>query len=413
MAKRSSMGGTSRKHRARAERERIQRRWILAGTIATFVIVLGLLAYGWYDSRFVQPKIAIAEVNGSTITKAEFQGRVRLMQRQLLAQLNSYAQMESFFASDPNTLAQIRSLQSQIQSQLSDVELLGQQVIDQLIVDELVKQAARERGIEVTQVEIDKRIAQDFGYYAEGTPTPLPTFTPLPTLTPDVTATAAAALTATPGASPTPAPTRTPRPTPTEYTFDAFEQDYDEFMSSLSDFRISEADYRAFVEATIYREKLQEAFEPDLPDEQEQILVRHILVPDQETGEEVLQKLDEGEDWADLVAEYSQDFATVEDGGLLGWRTLSEMLTTYGQAGVAAYATLAGEVSGPFQSDFGWQLFKVEQREERPLSDEARALAAEQAYNNFLNELRTEAETTINEEWVDQLPPPIAPASSP
>jgi hypothetical protein len=335
------------------------------------------------------------------------------MQRQLLAQLNSYAQMESFFASDPNTLAQIRALQAQIQSQLSDVELLGQQVIDQLIVDELIKQAARERGIEVTQVEIDKRIEEDFGFYAEGTPTPLPTFTPLPTLTPDVTATAVAALTATPGASPTPAPTRTPRPTPTEYKFDAFEQDYDEFLGSLSDFRISEADYRAFVEATLYREKLQAAFEPDVPDVQEQVLVSHILVPDQETGEEALDKLNEGEAWADVVAEYSQDFATIEDAGLLGWRTLSEMLTTYGQAGVAAYATLVDEISGPFQSDIGWHLFRVEGREERPISDEARALAEEQAYSNFLNELRTEADTTINEEWVNHLPAPIAPAGTP
>ncbi|MGD8864603.1 MAG: SurA N-terminal domain-containing protein, partial [Anaerolineales bacterium] len=154
MAKRPPMGGTTRKHRARAERERIQRRWILTGTIITFVLVLGVLVYGWYDSRFVQPKIVIAEVNDTTITNAEFQGRVRLMQRQLLAQLNSYVQMESFFAADPNTLTQIRSLQSQIQAQLSNVELLGQQVIDQLIVDELIKQAAQERGIEVTQVEI-------------------------------------------------------------------------------------------------------------------------------------------------------------------------------------------------------------------------------------------------------------------
>ncbi|MGD8620529.1 MAG: SurA N-terminal domain-containing protein [Anaerolineales bacterium] len=410
MAKRPPMGGTTRKHRARAERERIQRRWILTGTIITFVLVLGVLVYGWYDSRFVQPKIVIAEVNDTTITNAEFQGRVRLMQRQLLAQLNSYVQMESFFAADPNTLTQIRSLQSQIQAQLSNVELLGQQVIDQLIVDELIKQAAQERGIEVTQVEIDKRIEQDFGYFAEGTPTPLPTFTPFPTFTPDVTATAAAALTATPGPSPSPAPTRTPRPTPTAYTLDAFETDYEEFMNSLSDFRIEESDYRAFVEATLYREKLQEAYEPDLPAEQEQVLISQILVPDLETGEEVMEKSEAGEEWSDLVAEYSQDPSTVQDDGLLGWRTLGELLSTYGQAGVAAYSTLVGEVSGPFQSNFGWHLFKVEEREERPLSDEARAVAEEQAYTNFLNELRSEADITINEEWVEHLPQSIAPA---
>jgi hypothetical protein len=403
------MGGTTRKHRARAERERIQRRWILTGTIITIVLVLGLLAYGWYDSRFIQPNIVIAEVNGATITKAEFQGRIRLMQRQLLAQLNSYAQMESLFASDPNTLAQIRSLQSQIQAQLSNVELLGQQVIQQLIGDELIKQAALERGIEVTQADIEKRIQQDFGYFADGTPTPLPTFTPFPTVTPDVTATAIAALTATPGSSPTIAPTRTPGPTPTAYTFDAYEVDYDEFLDSLSDFRIRESDYLAFIEATLYREKFREAYEPDLPSEQEQVLVSQIIVPDRETGEEVLGKLEEGEQWGDLVAEYSQDFATVEDEGLIGWRTLGELLTTYGQAGVSAYSTIAGEVGGPFQSEFGWHLFRVEAREERPLSDEARALEEQEAYNNFLNQLQADAETTIIDEWVEHLPQSIAP----
>ncbi len=410
MAKRPPMGGTTRKHRARAERERIQRRWIMFGTIITLAIVVGLLAYGWYDSRFVQPRIVIAEVNDTTVTKAEFQGRVRLMQRQLLAQLNSYVQMESFFAADPNTLAQIRSLQNQIQTQLSDVELLGQQVIDQLVVDALVKQAAQEQGIEVTQVEIDRRIEQDFGFYVDGTPTPLPTVTPFPTFTPDITATAAAELTATPGPSPTTAPTRTPRPTPTAYTVDAFESDYAEFVDSLSDFRIEESDYIAFVEATLYREKLQEAYEPEVPEEQEQVLVKHILLPDLETGEEVLERLEEGEEWADLVSEFSQDFATIEEEGLIGWRTLGELLTTYGQAGVAAFGTVEGQVSGPFQSDFGWHLFRVEEREERSLSEEALALIAEQAYANFLSELRANAEININEEWVEHLPQSVAPA---
>lgn len=410
MAKRPPMGGTSRKHRARAERERIQRRWILTGTLVTIVVVVGLLAYGWYDSRFIQPRIMIAEVNDAAITRAEFQGRVRLMQRQLLAQLNSYVQMESLFASDPNTLAQIRTLQSQIQGQLTNTELLGQQMIDQMIVDELVKQAAQERGIEVTRIEIDERIEQDFGYYADGTPTPLPTFTPFPTLTPDVTATTIAALTATPGSTPTTAPTSTPRPTATAYTFDAFEQDYDDFLGSLADFRILEADYIAFVEATLYREKLREAFEPDIPTEEEQVLISHILVQDKETGDEVLQRLEEGDEWADLVAEYSGDFATAEGEGLLGWRTLDELLNTYGQAGVAAYGIPTGEVGGPFQSDFGWHIFKVDDREERPLSEEALALAEQDAYNSFLNELRAEAEITINEDWVDHLPQSVAPA---
>lgn len=411
MTKRRPMGGMSRKHRARAEREQIQRRWILIGTILTISLVVGLLAYGWYDSRFVQPKIVIADVNGAAITNAEFQGRVRLIQRQLLAQLSSYIQMESLFAADPNTLNQVRTLQSQIQAQLSDVEFIGQQVLDDLIEDELIVQAARAQGIEVTREEIDRRIEREFGYFSEGTPTPFPTFTPVPTITPDATATAVALLTATPGASATPAPSSTPRPTPTEYTQEAFEQDYQTFLESLSDFQIREADYLAFVETQLFREKLEQSFEPELPEDQEQILVRHILLPDLETGEEALDKLEQGEPWDEIVLEYSQDINTNALEGLIGWRTLEELLTTYGQAGVAAFGTETGEISGPFQSDFGWHIFQVEDRESRPLSAEAQALAVDAAYSSYLGDLRENAEISIDDSWVNHLPQPIQAGS--
>lgn len=411
MTKRRPMGGMSRKHRARAEREQIQRRWILIGTILTISLVVGLLAYGWYDSRFVQPKIVIADVNGAAITNAEFQGRVRLIQRQLLAQLSSYIQMESLFAADPNTLNQVRTLQSQIQAQLSDVEFIGQQVLDDLIEDELIVQAARAQGIEVTREEIDRRIEREFGYFSEGTPTPFPTFTPVPTITPDATATAVALLTATPGASATPAPSSTPRPTPTEYTQEAFEQDYQTFLESLSDFQIREADYLAFVETQLFREKLEQSFEPELPEDQEQILVRHILLPDLETGEEALDKLEQGEPWDEIVLEYSQDINTNALEGLIGWRTLEELLTTYGQAGVAAFGTETGEISAPFQSDFGWHIFQVEDRESRPLSAEAQALAVDAAYSSYLGDLRENAEISIDDSWVNHLPQPIQAGS--
>ena len=105
--------GESKKHLARAERERRQRRWILGATITIAVILVLILAYGIYDTTFIQPFKTVAVVNGETITSGEFEGRVRLLQRELLSQLTSYLQMESFFGADPNILQEIRALQLQ------------------------------------------------------------------------------------------------------------------------------------------------------------------------------------------------------------------------------------------------------------------------------------------------------------
>jgi len=207
----------------------------------------------------------------------------------------------------------------------------------------------------------------------------------------------------------TPRPTSTPRPTPTPYTREAFESEYQAFVESLSDFKISEQDFRTFVETQLYRENLEAAYEPELPDKVEQVEVWHILFSAEEAANAALARLEAGEAWEDVASELSEDETTREESGLLGWRTVDELASFFGQAGVVAYSAPIGELVGPLQTESGWHIFRVTAREERPLSAAAAETAARNDYQRFLVQLRNEAEVTISEDWASHLPPPIVP----
>ncbi|MEJ2012786.1 MAG: SurA N-terminal domain-containing protein [Anaerolineales bacterium] len=401
MAKNRPASRMSRKHLARAERERLQVRWIMTALIVTIVVVVGLLGYGIYDNLILQPKIVIATVNGERITKAQFQGRMRIVQRELAGQLSQYMQMESFFGSDPNVLQNIKDIETQLQTQLANPEALGRDVLNTLVREAAIRQEAEKRGISVSQAEIQHEIDLSFNFYPEGTPTPGPTSTQPPTATVDATAQAeaTATATATAGPSPTPQPTGTAIPTPTEYTRQLFESDYKNFINSLSDWKIRESDYIAFIQARLLQDKLREDFDPEVERDQEQVQLQHILVDTVETAQEILDKLDQGADWDEMVSEYSVDVSTVSTGGEIGWRSLGEVISGFGQPAVILFSTDPGQYAGPIQTQDGWELFRVEAREIRPLSESAYQAAADQAFTNYLQQLQDEADVQISNDW--------------
>lgn len=120
----------------------------------------------------------------------------------------------------------------------------------------------------------------------------------------------------------------------------------------------------------------------------EQVHASHILVETEETGQEVLDKLDAGEDFAALAAEYSTDPGSKDQGGDLGWFPRGMMVSEFEEA---AFSLEPGETSGLVQSAFGYHIIQVHEKEERELDPALYAQAQQQQFQAWFETQRAEA----------------------
>lgn len=95
--------------------------------------------------------------------------------------------------------------------------------------------------------------------------------------------------------------------------------------------------------------------------QQEQVKASHILVEEKETAEKVLQKINAGEDFADLAKEYSTDSGTAADGGDLGYIQKGQMVEEFEKA---AFALKPNETSDIVKSDYGYHIIQVTDKKE-------------------------------------------------
>lgn len=93
---------------------------------------------------------------------------------------------------------------------------------------------------------------------------------------------------------------------------------------------------------------------------------RHILVPDAATAEQMVANLAEGQSFAELAREFSQDPGSAAAGGELGWVARGSFVPEFEEAGFSA------ELNTPtiVQSQFGYHVIVVEDRQnDRPFDD--------------------------------------------
>ena len=85
-------------------------------------------------------------------------------------------------------------------------------------------------------------------------------------------------------------------------------------------------------------------------------------------AEELRQRILDGEDFAELAQEYSDDPGSGVNGGDLGWFGHGAMVPSFEET---AFALAVGEVSEPVESQFGWHLIEVTERDDARPKDEA------------------------------------------
>ena len=134
--------------------------------------------------------------------------------------------------------------------------------------------------------------------------------------------------------------------------------------------------------------------------------LRHILIApsalrdeaaSQAAIEDLRQQIVDGADFTEIASEFSDDPGTALSGGDLGWTDGEEFVAEFK---LAMELTEIGEISEPFQTEFGWHILEVEDRRIDDLSEEALdSLATQTLYERrfdetlqqWLKEIRDEA----------------------
>lgn len=400
----------------------------VAVSLSLLAVVAGLL----YDQLYV-PSRTVASVNTATLTRRDYwQERRQALAREVVQAFQLDALLagqnfgQDFTARVPTTNQQVRD----IRTQPVDEATLGEWQTRTLI-----EQGAQELGATTTDVEVDQQLVGDLA--AAFIPDQSQAAGPQPTVVFTATATAAAvetaaaaaptsatATTGTVAATPTTGPTATIAPTPTARpTFTADEAApkvaqivdavFEKYTAAITqatgqvnlikeDFTAAlRNQYRQQVLTTRVQERLvaEQGFQPsDTPAE---VNARQVLlkIPD-DTPEDkkeaafaeakaradaVYAELAGGADFATVARERSDDAASKDQGGDLGFFGTS---SSFDPAFVAAaFALKDGEISQPVRTQSGWHVIQPLERRADPLDKQLRD-ARSKAFETWLSDRR-------------------------
>jgi peptidyl-prolyl cis-trans isomerase C len=136
----------------------------------------------------------------------------------------------------------------------------------------------------------------------------------------------------------------------------------------------------------LYNEKIAQI------ERESEVRLRQILVPTEAEAKKVAERLENGEDFVAIAKEVSKDPSS--EGGVLGFVRLDALIAPVEDA---VFALKVGQISKPVQTQFGWNIIKLEEKRQQPLPtwDALRDELAQQKAREAVSQLRRGAKIEV------------------
>lgn len=407
----------SRKDILIARKQERQLRNIRIAVIAIGVLIALVIGIAAINELLITPGRPVAVVGDTEIPLRDWEQRVKFERAQRILFLEN--QLDAF----GGDVGIIQQFAGNIINELYEPEVLGQNALDAMANELVLCQALDERGIEVTEADIQEFIGVSYSFYGEGvSPTRLPdptaTIQPTPSITPIPTAVITEVVpTLTPFPTPTSGPTSTPVPTATPVSEEEFQTQYGDFIAQLADLGVNESTYRMIVRGQVCRDRMTEALteERDVSRLAEQASLFAITATTEEAANEaaaLVEMSDFLSVWNTITSLPDDPEATevpATNAFELLWRTQDSLEASVGAAvATAAFDLDIGEPSEIIAIDNGdgtstYYIIMVSGREERELSDTDFQTRQSETLQSFLDEQLT-GNLQINDLWRARVP---------
>lgn len=334
------------------EREKIMKLKKCVRVLAAGIAALMLTACGTGGQNSY-----VAKVNGKEISYETYQNNYMIFKKQI--ESNVGADIWNQDSGEGKTYG----------------EVFKEQILEKLIEDELVAQAAEKEGIKIDEAEVDKQM-EEFKKQIE-TNQEYKEYLKQNNIGDDFIRYQMSA----------------------DNLLRDFKADYEK------KYPVSEEDMKK------YYEENQEMFRNN------EVRASHILVStiDEKTrlplseeekakakakAEDLLKRVKAGEDFAELAKQHSQDPASGQVGGDLGFFPKGQMVKPFEDA---AFSMNKGQVSDLVESNFGYHIIKVTDKKDEmstfdEVKDRIRENLAGEFYQSHINELKNQAKIEKNEE---------------
>ncbi|MGD1996852.1 MAG: SurA N-terminal domain-containing protein [Anaerolineae bacterium] len=346
MARKRKKRPATRKQISRAKREARINRWIIAGTIGVGAVIAAVLVYGYISEVVLKSRQPVAIVNEVPIRTAELESRVQ--QRLLEAQLPS---------------EQAPSVRAQ--------------VLQQMVVEELIRQEADRRGLFVAPAEIDEAIRQYFSFEEETETSSAPPIAEPVTQTGVTTAT-------------------------TELSEDQFQSRYQTYVNQvLKPSGVGIDGFRKTIEVSLLYGKLQAALESEVPTIADQVQIRYLAFSDEEEAAEIVERLNQGEEWDAIAEELEAGETSTAYVHELDWRTQAFIAEQIGsEVAPTVFETSVGDYTEPLLGISGrYYIIQVLAHEERELDDTMLTFERNRVFYDWLGQQMENVEFIA--EWAE------------